>query len=476
MTLLAILGSAVIGFLAGVAAITLWHHYRREPLGPISLPSNVEHLLDLVNRLHETGLACLVGPGDSPLVVTGTAPKATVDRAVAVAKLAIEDGRQRVMPVDDEHKGSLVALGDFSLGAAVLVKAEEPSEAVVAEIVRDLRRLLAEVHLESRRSSSLPPGAWGRRQALPSGLDTLPAVSSGICERARAITGRATAVVVRDRTTETATVIAVSRGADRRLIGESVTSDSAVGRACMGDMPVVARSGEDIFGRLPSDRRRRHDQGTAYPLKDGRESCGALVVFGRSEGLDPEVREQVAWLATDMGARLGAAAAVQSAETRALTDSLTGLPNRKAFEQAMAMVPDAACSLLCVDIDHFKKLNDEYGHAAGDAALKHLAKVFRSALREADVPARIGGEEFALWLPGASLKVAVEIAERVRRAATETRWEWAGRVINLTCSIGIASRPETTSEVANLVAAADAAMYRAKRAGRDRIEVASATH
>jgi hypothetical protein len=212
MTLLAILGSAVVGVLVGAAAVVLWHHYRRQPVGPIGVPANLEHLLDLVGRLHHAALACVVGPGDSPLVVVGAAPKAMVDRAVAVAKLAIEDGRQRVMPIEEEHKGSIVALGDFSLGVAVLLEEGQPSDAVVAEIVRDLRRLLAEVHLESTRSSGLPRGAWGRRQALPSGLDTLPAVSSGICERARAITGRATAVVVRDRTTETATVIAVSRG------------------------------------------------------------------------------------------------------------------------------------------------------------------------------------------------------------------------------------------------------------------------
>jgi diguanylate cyclase (GGDEF)-like protein len=476
MTLLALLGSLAIGLLAGGFTVLLWHRYRRQPTVPIALPANVEHVLDLVRRVHNATLACLVGSGDSPLVIAGDSSKAVVDRTLAVAKLAIEDGRQRVMPVEEGGTGSIVALGDFSLGAALLLETEQAADATVADVGRDLRRLLAEVHLESGRRSALPPGAWGRRQGLPSGLDTLPAVSSGICERARAMSGRATAVVVRDRTTETATVISVSRGADRRLIGETVTPESAVGRACMGDMPVVARSGEDIFGRLPSDRRRRHDQGTAYPLRDGRESCGALVIFGRSEGVDPAVREQVLGLATDMGARLAAAAAVQSAEARALTDSLTGLPNRKAFEQAMAMVPDAACSLLCVDIDNFKKLNDEFGHAAGDAALKHLARIFRGALREADVPARIGGEEFALWLPGATLKVAVEIAERVRKAAAETRWEWAGREIKLTCSIGIAARPETTPEVANLVTAADAALYRAKRAGRDRIEVASPTH
>jgi len=129
-------------------------------------------------------------------------------------------------------------------------------------------------------------------------------------------------------------------------------------------------------------------------------------------------------------------------------------------------------ALLMADIDHFKKLNDGFGHAAGDAALRHLAQIFRATLREGDIASRIGGEEFALWLPTASLTVAAEIAERIRRRTAEATMTWAGADLRMTCSVGVAAYPETVGHPDNLYAAADAALYRAKEGGRNRVELA----
>ena len=152
-----------------------------------------------------------------------------------------------------------------------------------------------------------------------------------------------------------------------------------------------------------------------------------------------------------------------------MTDELTGLPNRRALERAMTGVRVGPASLLMVDIDRFKQLNDGFGHAAGDAALKHLAWIFRGALRDGDVAARIGGEEFALWLADTPLGTAVEIAERIREATANAKLSWAGSEFSMTCSIGVANVPDTVGEVANLRSAADAALYRAKGApGRGR--------
>jgi diguanylate cyclase (GGDEF)-like protein len=189
--------------------------------------------------------------------------------------------------------------------------------------------------------------------------------------------------------------------------------------------------------------------------------------------MDSQSRERVQWLVKNAGPRLGRAAALRSAENRAMTDELTALPNRRALERAMHAHAGGPCAVLCIDLDHFKALNDGFGHAAGDAALRHVAVIFRQALRAGDVPARIGGEEFALWLPGAPASKAIEVANRVRDAVRGSMLEYAGNQIGITCSIGVASIPESVSQVDNLLGAADVAMYRAKEAGRDRIEVTS---
>jgi diguanylate cyclase (GGDEF)-like protein len=197
-----------------------------------------------------------------------------------------------------------------------------------------------------------------------------------------------------------------------------------------------------------------------------------LIVFGRPEGVPPELRERVAALAAQLSPHMAAAVAVRAAEMRAITDQLTGLPNRRGLDRALAQVNGSA-SLLMVDVDHFKKLNDGFGHAAGDAALRQMAQIFTRTLREGDVAARVGGEEFALLLLGADKAIAMDVAERVRRATENARLVWAGAEVRLTCSIGVAAYPEPIKDVANLNVAADAAMYRAKQSGRNRVEAAA---
>jgi diguanylate cyclase (GGDEF)-like protein len=138
----------------------------------------------------------------------------------------------------------------------------------------------------------------------------------------------------------------------------------------------------------------------------------------------------------------------------------------------VAGLESGRAALLIADLDHFKRVNDRFGHVAGDAALRHVAGLLRRALRSQDTAVRIGGEEFALWLPDADLAVAAEVAERVRSMIEEAPLRWNGEEIRLTCSLGVAAMPGSTSAVANLYRAADAALYRAKERGRNRVEVA----
>lgn len=161
---------------------------------------------------------------------------------------------------------------------------------------------------------------------------------------------------------------------------------------------------------------------------------------------------------------------------QAATDPLTGLGNRRAFSercrQAMAAAapPGSDVSVLLVDVDHFKAINDRHGHPAGDTVLVQLARLFEGALRNDDTVARLGGEEFAMLLPGTNRLAAAVIAERIRKAAQEERFEVAGQSLSLTVSVGVASyKAEAVETLEALLQIADRRVYLAKNLGRNRI-------
>ncbi|MGE5802692.1 MAG: GGDEF domain-containing protein, partial [Gemmatimonadota bacterium] len=214
--------------------------------------------------------------------------------------------------------------------------------------------------------------------------------------------------------------------------------------------------------------------GTAYPLMDGPVVVGAFVVLGPPVDADGPIIEDLSRLLGELGPRVAAAQALHEAERRAIVDHLTGLPNRRELERVLNSASRATAStLVYVDLDHFKKLNDTLGHPAGDAALKHVARLLEAAVRDRDLVVRMGGEEFAVWLPQTGLREGIEVAERIRRSIADKPLTWSGSVYPLTTSCGIASCPELVGDVMNLPAAADAALYRAKELGRNRVEKAT---
>jgi diguanylate cyclase len=165
------------------------------------------------------------------------------------------------------------------------------------------------------------------------------------------------------------------------------------------------------------------------------------------------------------------------AEERASIDTLTGLANRQATEEFLkdsmqtAAASGDALGLLMLDVDHFKKFNDNFGHGVGDQILRHLAVVLRQQLRETDLPGRYGGEELIAVLPGASLKTSELIAERLRQSIADcklTRRSTGEILPNVTASIGIAQwrQGETIDQ---LFERCDKALYLAKRIGRNRV-------
>jgi diguanylate cyclase (GGDEF)-like protein len=164
------------------------------------------------------------------------------------------------------------------------------------------------------------------------------------------------------------------------------------------------------------------------------------------------------------------------AEIRAATDGLTGLPNKRAVTDTLKRMFAQAASersplaLLMLDLDHFKQVNDNNGHAVGDQVLANVGTVMRGAMRSHDFAGRNGGEEFAILLPDTEIPVALRIAERVRAAVAEM--SLPGTDVPLTVSIGVAGYPEHASTPDRLARLADAALYLAKREGRNRVELA----
>jgi diguanylate cyclase (GGDEF)-like protein len=172
--------------------------------------------------------------------------------------------------------------------------------------------------------------------------------------------------------------------------------------------------------------------------------------------------------------------ALTDAERRARTDALTGVLNRRSILERL----DAAClrararnlpiSLLFIDLDHFKDINDAYGHPAGDACLRAIVEPIQAELRQSDVVGRYGGEEFVVILSSADTTAAQPIAERIRERVAGVSVEGFGAQIRLTCSIGVAGSDALGLWGEQLLARADAAVYVAKSAGRNRVQLADA--
>jgi diguanylate cyclase (GGDEF)-like protein len=219
-------------------------------------------------------------------------------------------------------------------------------------------------------------------------------------------------------------------------------------------------------------------QTTCTPLLVGGEVIGSVLAEHEADLAGNEarcIREAVLQSAPILGNLRNLAIA----EVRAATDSLTGLPNRRALDDTVkrmvaqtsrAFTPLAA--LMC-DLDHFKEVNDRFGHGRGDDVLAAVGAALSHSLRAGDFAGRYGGEEFLILLPGTGIEGAVEAAERLRASVGDIRVPVVDQRISL--SVGIAVIPDHAIDAQSLERAADRALYAAKKAGRDRAEIFSAT-
>jgi diguanylate cyclase (GGDEF)-like protein len=213
------------------------------------------------------------------------------------------------------------------------------------------------------------------------------------------------------------------------------------------------------------------------PLKAGRDRLGLLIAEA-----GPPVSRRVSRRSLDMLNRFAghAALTINNADLQAevarlaSSDALTGLANRRqlAFalgrEVARTLRTKEPLSVALIDIDHFKKINDTFGHVVGDVVLREVAAVLAGTVRDVDLVARYGGEEFAILLPDCASAGALAVVERVRSAVASM-----GSVAKVTVSAGIATAVGEGTDGDALIAAADQALYESKRTGRDRATLAS---
>lgn len=255
----------------------------------------------------------------------------------------------------------------------------------------------------------------------------------------------------------------------RTLVDTAVDSTGAKGGLLVAEAGEIVRKGDPAEGA----------ERLELTLTAGRENFGTLILSG--DNFTSDDRETAHWLVGHGVIALENARLHRTVQRQALVDGLTGLANRRLYEAALAKELLRAdrfaepVTLVLADLDDFKRVNDAHGHPKGDDVLREFAKTLKECLREIDLAARWGGEEFAVLLPGTDVQGGIRLAERLRSALAErVIVSDAGDRITMTASFGVAEWGG--SGTANdLLAAADSALYEAKRRGKNRVEAAGGT-
>lgn len=261
---------------------------------------------------------------------------------------------------------------------------------------------------------------------------------------------------------------------------------------------VAEREARDALEVTPPPERRRPDEGDAcivadkraveaewsaapiqLPIRFGDVDMGFIAIAPTRRGASHDDKNLVALLAQELGGPLRMASLVAEARRLASTDTLTGLLNRRAFVERVGRARAASdtglfpMSVLLLDVDHFKKVNDTLGHDAGDAVLQGVARTLSAIARKSDFVARWGGEEFVVALTLTAEAGGRVAAERVRRAIAEAEHPLpSGAMHKATASVGLASAEDDKWDLDELLGRADKAMYAAKHRGRNRVEKA----
>jgi diguanylate cyclase (GGDEF)-like protein len=307
------------------------------------------------------------------------------------------------------------------------------------------------------------------------------ALERALCDYAVEVTGGEFAVLLRwDAVRREGRVASFSPQTPSALREGAVTLGSVAGAACLDGS---ASFWEDARFLAERGGLLREDDGgvvagsmAVLPMMRGSDAIGALMVGASRPGVlrALEIRNGSVLSALAVNA-LEAAWELAESSRRSRTDALTGLWNRRHFDEQLERVLaetdrfGGSCALVICDIDFFKKVNDTYGHDAGDVVLQRVSTVLHDGVRTVDVCARIGGEELALLLPQTALEGATELAERLRQRIEAMQVPHAGVTIRVTVSMGVATYAAGSDAKGGLFKRADERLYEAKHAGRNQV-------
>lgn len=266
--------------------------------------------------------------------------------------------------------------------------------------------------------------------------------------------------------------------------GTTITPGSDVALAIRARATIhrADRAADNPMASADERWRRRPRYTTIFPLADsGGRHAGALALWGH-EPVDPSVVALIEALGPLLAVQLTHSLDLARYREKADLDPLTGLLDRGALDERLDLEARRflryrrPVALLVLDLDHFKAVNDTYGHPAGDAVLRRVAEILRATTRDPDIPARYGGEEMVVLLPETMLRQAADVADRIRANIEAETIHHDGTALRVTASIGVSACPECGDDPGRLMHAADEALYQAKRAGRNRVVTASPAH
>ena len=336
--------------------------------------------------------------------------------------------------------------------------------------------------------------AYGRHmrqgQALLQAADRIrshksrEALAHSLCTTALEVTSARDAALVRWNGADGSGDVQYTSGNLGVAAGFRLHPDSLVARTCLDGLPVVLEDAtalqvNDVFG--PGDSFARVGSAAVIPIVREDVCLGAIVITAAEPGaISHDEARNVGLLGAIASTALEIVWEIEEVDRRARIDALTGLANRRHFEEQLQRIIAETDrfggygSLVLADIDHFKSVNDTYGHQAGDQVLRQVAKVLADGVRTVDVCARYGGEELAILLPQTSLEGARELAERIRQSIADRIVRVGGEEIRVTASFGVATYPDPVKVKESLFPAADRALYAAKHDGRNCVRTAGA--
>jgi diguanylate cyclase (GGDEF)-like protein len=453
----------------------------------------IEQAQQASGPLSVDGMLVAAVPAGSGAVAVATAPRPSATSLVTIMVAVVGGGlvlslllgwllaRITTRPLAElADAAKRVAGGDLDARIAVR-STDEVGQlgAVFNEMTDELGRTIREL-TESRDQLRTSLSRLG--DTLSSTLDLKRTLSVIVDTATASVRAQAGALLLHAQT-RADLYLATGRGLDARGVPRSLRipmGEGIIGRVAVSGEPVVGRVSR--LGRLTepglraSESEPEADNVIAVPLRSGDRTLGVLILYDRRDGaFDEDDLNVVRSFAGHAAVAIDNVLRAQDAQRASITDGLTGLWNFRYFQMALAKEVERATrfgrplTLMMLDLDHFKRVNDEHGHLRGDAVLVELARRLRDQVREVDLIARYGGEEMIVILPETDLGGAQVVAERVCAAVRGTPFGDAGEEpLAITVSAGLAAFPEHGATVGVLVRNADEALYAAKREGRDR--------